>query len=87
MLSNLNYGFIFISVAILYAIGAAMSSVNSQSINNNTFMLKTIYFILWVPLILCLLITIFSMHTFCYELYNAIRESGLTVKEFVGMIQ
>lgn len=28
-----------------------------------------------------------DLHVFCYELYNAIQESGLTVKEFVEMIQ
>lgn len=50
-------------------------------------MLKLFYFILITPIILGLLYTLFDIHAFCFELYNAIQESGLTVKEFVDVIQ
>lgn len=73
----------------MFSIGASYCSGKELTNNNNVnlMMLKLFYFILAIPIILSLLYTLFDIHAFCFELYNAIQESGLTVKEFVEAIQ
>lgn len=92
-MTDLNYDFMFWYIAILFAIGATFSSCkelfdkNNKNFNFNLMATKIVYFILIIPAVGTFLLVIFSLHDFCYELYNAIQESGLTVKEFVEMIQ